>query len=265
MDEQRAKFLSASAPAWGPQQTEQRDKIAAASDWPEYRTDPGTRTTPNDPMLLGGQGGGLLQQPAAGESPRDAERPRFRLGGLRPRVLRPRQPGHRRHLLHRRGDASRRRPRPAPTPRPGDGPPRPGSRRTAEQRVRPSRNDFSAPRCTTSRRTAGRKVVPGLLTLKARCPVGSTVFLTCRRSAARHGWSGGEWQALTASRRAEDHDQQQDAGARQDTGLRRGPDRPAGRRRSEGRSHRRGAVGCLDAAKLATAVVRPPSHRRHAT
>ncbi len=33
--------------------------IRDAGDWPAYRADPGTSVTPNDPMLLGGQGAGF--------------------------------------------------------------------------------------------------------------------------------------------------------------------------------------------------------------
>jgi len=58
-DEQRAKILSASVPAWDQQRTEQADAIRGAVDWPKYRADPGTPVTPNDPILLGGQGAGL--------------------------------------------------------------------------------------------------------------------------------------------------------------------------------------------------------------
>ncbi|GAA1570914.1 YfhO family protein [Kribbella hippodromi] len=58
-DEYRAKSLTPSAPAWTGKETEQLNAIRAAGDWPKYRTEPGTTLTPNDPMLLGGQGAGL--------------------------------------------------------------------------------------------------------------------------------------------------------------------------------------------------------------
>ncbi|MEU4603722.1 YfhO family protein [Kribbella sp. NPDC023972] len=58
-DEERSKILSALVPPWNQQQTERADAIAGADDWPHYRTDPGTAVTPNDPILLGGQGAGL--------------------------------------------------------------------------------------------------------------------------------------------------------------------------------------------------------------
>jgi uncharacterized membrane protein YfhO len=58
-DEQRSKVLSASVPPWNQHQTERADAIAGAVDWPKYRTDPGTGVTPNDPMLVGGQGPGM--------------------------------------------------------------------------------------------------------------------------------------------------------------------------------------------------------------
>lgn len=58
-DEQRSKILSASVQPWDQQQTERADAIRDAGGWPAYRTDPGTSVTPNDPMLLGGQGAGM--------------------------------------------------------------------------------------------------------------------------------------------------------------------------------------------------------------
>ncbi|MFD7160283.1 YfhO family protein [Kribbella sp. NPDC059898] len=58
-DEYRGKMLSSSAAAWGDPQTAQYKAIRAAGDWPKYRTEAGTATVPNDPMLLGGQGAGL--------------------------------------------------------------------------------------------------------------------------------------------------------------------------------------------------------------
>lgn len=58
-DEQRAKLLGASVQPWGDRQTRLADEIDAAGNWPAYRTDPGTSVTPNDPILLGGQGAGL--------------------------------------------------------------------------------------------------------------------------------------------------------------------------------------------------------------
>ena len=58
-DEQRSKILGWSVPAWNQDRTELADAVAGAEGWPQYRTDPGTSVTPNDPMLLGGQGGGL--------------------------------------------------------------------------------------------------------------------------------------------------------------------------------------------------------------
>jgi uncharacterized membrane protein YfhO len=58
-DERRAKVLSATEGAWDAAQTERHDTVAAAQDWPQYRTEPGTSITPNDPLLLGGQGAGL--------------------------------------------------------------------------------------------------------------------------------------------------------------------------------------------------------------
>ncbi|MFF0338113.1 YfhO family protein [Kribbella sp. NPDC004875] len=58
-DEARSKILGASAAPWDDKQTARYDAIRDAGDWPTYRTEPGTSITPNDPMLLGGQGAGL--------------------------------------------------------------------------------------------------------------------------------------------------------------------------------------------------------------
>ena len=58
-DEQRSKVLGASATAWDDAQAQRRTTILEASNWPNYRADPGTSGTPNDPLLLGGQGAGL--------------------------------------------------------------------------------------------------------------------------------------------------------------------------------------------------------------
>ncbi|WP_371407060.1 YfhO family protein [Kribbella sp. NBC_00662] len=58
-DERRGRVLGASAAAWDDKQTARYDALRAAGRWPAYRTEPGTSITPNDPMLLGGQGAGL--------------------------------------------------------------------------------------------------------------------------------------------------------------------------------------------------------------
>ncbi|MEV5968265.1 YfhO family protein [Kribbella sp. NPDC051952] len=58
-DEQRAKVLGASAAPWDDKQTQRANTIRDAGGWPRYRADPGTSVTPNDPMLLGGQGAGF--------------------------------------------------------------------------------------------------------------------------------------------------------------------------------------------------------------
>ncbi|MFD7117998.1 YfhO family protein [Streptomyces sp. NPDC059922] len=42
---------------WGARQSDQRDALARADDWPRYRTEPGReQTVGNDPLLVGGQG-----------------------------------------------------------------------------------------------------------------------------------------------------------------------------------------------------------------
>ncbi|WP_329005641.1 YfhO family protein [Kribbella sp. NBC_00709] len=58
-DQYRGKVLGASAAPWDDKQQARYDALRAAGRWPEYRTEPGTSITPNDPMLLGGQGAGL--------------------------------------------------------------------------------------------------------------------------------------------------------------------------------------------------------------
>ena len=58
-DEQRGRVLGASAAAWDDKQTARYDALRALGAWPNYRTEPGTSITPNDPILLGGQGAGL--------------------------------------------------------------------------------------------------------------------------------------------------------------------------------------------------------------
>lgn len=56
-DRQRLAQLDHYAP-WGERQRVQADAVARADGWPRYRTDPGgERTTANDPLLVGGQGG----------------------------------------------------------------------------------------------------------------------------------------------------------------------------------------------------------------
>ena len=58
VDEQRGKMLGASVSPWGTRQQAFRDAITSTDNWPRSRTDPATPTTPNDPLLLGGQGPG---------------------------------------------------------------------------------------------------------------------------------------------------------------------------------------------------------------
>ncbi|HEY9334976.1 MAG TPA: YfhO family protein [Kribbella sp.] len=58
-DVQRSKVLSTSAAPWDDKQTARYDALRDAGGWPAYRTEPGTSITPNDPILLGGQGAGL--------------------------------------------------------------------------------------------------------------------------------------------------------------------------------------------------------------
>jgi hypothetical protein len=46
-------------PSWGKEQNQRAEAVAQADDWPRYRTDPGRdQITANDPLLVGGQGGG---------------------------------------------------------------------------------------------------------------------------------------------------------------------------------------------------------------
>ncbi|TDW19191.1 YfhO family protein [Kribbella kalugense] len=58
-DQYRSKVLGASAAPWDDKQTARFDALREAGGWPKYRTEPGTSITPNDPILLGGQGAGL--------------------------------------------------------------------------------------------------------------------------------------------------------------------------------------------------------------
>lgn len=253
MDEQRAKFLSASAPAWGPQQTEQRDKIAAASDWPEYRTDPGTRTTPNDPMLLGGQGAGLYSSllPASlnetlsglgfgwagfGRASYALDNPVtnaiFSIGAA----------------MHRDDNLTRADAPPLVTIRPGPAPDVPFTSAYGLQERLLGAQVYDVPAYR------GSVVAPGLLTLKARCPVGSTVFLHFPQVGGQARLAGGEWQPLTASRRPRTTTSSKmvELGKVPASGdvlidlqvvaAVRGAITP------------RGALGCLDSTKLATAV-----------
>jgi uncharacterized membrane protein YfhO len=58
VDAQRNKVLTASTSPWGSRQQAFRDTITTTDNWPKSRIDPATPTTPNDPLLLGGQGSG---------------------------------------------------------------------------------------------------------------------------------------------------------------------------------------------------------------
>ncbi|MER5745193.1 YfhO family protein [Streptomyces sp. NPDC002225] len=56
-DRQRLNRLDDYAP-WGERQSTQRAVVEGADDWPRFRTDPGReQTTANDPLLVGGEGG----------------------------------------------------------------------------------------------------------------------------------------------------------------------------------------------------------------
>jgi hypothetical protein len=55
IDQARAKILGASAP-WGSRHDQARSLVLSVADWPRHRVSPGTTTTVNDPMLIGGQG-----------------------------------------------------------------------------------------------------------------------------------------------------------------------------------------------------------------
>ncbi|MEU4392745.1 YfhO family protein [Kribbella sp. NPDC023855] len=58
IDAQRNKVLSAATGPWGTRHHDFRDTITTNDNWPRSRIDPTTPTTPNDPLLLGGQGPG---------------------------------------------------------------------------------------------------------------------------------------------------------------------------------------------------------------
>lgn len=55
IDQARAKFMHAYQP-WGDRQSQTRALMQSAEDWPNQRVAPGEHTTANDPMLIGGQG-----------------------------------------------------------------------------------------------------------------------------------------------------------------------------------------------------------------
>ncbi|HET7760786.1 MAG TPA: YfhO family protein [Phycicoccus sp.] len=55
IDARRSEVLHAGA-VWGPLHDRARALVASADEWPTARTDPGTTTTVNDPMLIGGEG-----------------------------------------------------------------------------------------------------------------------------------------------------------------------------------------------------------------
>ncbi len=253
VDEHRSKLLFATVPPWGPQQTEQADKLREASNWPQYRTDPGTANTTNDPILMGGQGAGYYSSllPASlnrtltelgfgwagyGRASYDLDNPVtdaiFSIGAKL------------------KGDSIQRAEVPPLVtvhPKPVDGAPPPDSAFAFQERLLGAKV-YDVPEYK------GRKTGDRLVTLTARCAVGSTVFLSLPRVSgeARMG-ADSNWQKLAAPRRP---------GINTSSAmLQLGPTPASGVAVAEikifdspGPLPVTGALGCLDAAKLKAAV-----------
>ncbi|NEA31779.1 YfhO family protein [Streptomyces sp. SID13031] len=254
VDQQRNKFLTASAPAWGAEQTDRADKVHAAAGWPQYRTNPGTALTPNDPILLGGQGPGYYSSilPASlnhtltdlgfgwvgyGRASHDLDNPvtdaifaigaRFEDGTIKRTEVPPLVTVH---------------------PKPADGAAQPDSVFAFQERLLGA-DVYEVPEYK-GRRTAE----PGVVTMTARCAPGSTVYLNLPRASgeARVGQDA-EWQPLTASRRP---------GITTSSGLLKIGQTPASGvavaeikiLAATGRLPVTGAMGCLDSEKLTKAV-----------
>lgn len=253
VDQQRSKLLVAKVPPWGSHQSELADKLREASNWPQYRTDPGTTITSNDPVLLGGQGVGYYSSllPASlnhtltelgfgwagyGRASYDLDNPVtdsiFSIGAKL-----------------KDGTVQRAEVPPLVTvhPKPADDAPQPDSAFAFQERLLGSKV-YDVPEYK------GRKTGEGVVTLTARCPVGSTVFLNLPRVSgeARIG-ADSEWQKLSAPRRP---------GINTSSAmLQLGPTPASGVAVAEikildspGPLPLTGALGCLDPAKLKAAV-----------
>lgn len=201
VDQERNKVLQASAVPWGAEQTDLANKIKAASGWPQYRTDPGTLQTPNDPIRLGGQGPGYYSSllPASlnhtltnlgfgwqgyGRASVELDNPVtdaiFSIGARL-----------------ENGTITRADVPPLVTvrPKPADGAPEPDSVFAYQERLLGA-DVYDEPKYR------GRRIEKGLVTLTASCPVGSTVYLSLPRTGgqARIG-ADSEWRNLIATKR----------------------------------------------------------------
>jgi uncharacterized membrane protein YfhO len=254
VDEQRNKVLTVSAPPWGARQSELADKVREASDWPQYRTDPGTTETTNDPMLLGGQGGGFYSSLLPKTLNQTLTELGFGWAGY----------GRASYALDNpvtdaifsigaKLDGSNLKRAEVPPlvtvhPKPADGVPQPTSAFAFQERILGAKV-YDVPeykgRSTTT---------PGVVSLTARCAVGSPVYLTLPRVSgeARLGPDGDRKQ-LAAPRRPGINTSSAMLGL--------GPT-PASAVAvvelkiidSGGPIPLTGALGCLDPAKLKTAV-----------
>ena len=254
VDEQRSKVLSAAAPPWGSHQSEQAAKVREASDWPQYRTDPGTAQTPNDPLLLGGQGGGYYSSLLPASLNRTLTDLGFGWVGY----------GRASHSLDNavtdaifavgarltNGSIERADAPPLVTvhPEPAADAPQPDSAFAFQERLLGAKV-YDVPEYK-GRRTA----TPGVVSLTAQCAVGSTVHLILPRvtGKARLG-ADGEWKEFSAPRRP---------GITTSSAMLELGQTPASGVvsvqleivASSGRLPMTGAVGCLDQAKLTAAI-----------
>ncbi|WP_433023193.1 YfhO family protein [Kribbella sp. CA-294648] len=254
VDEQRSKVLGAAAPPWGARQSELADKVREASDWPQYRTDPGTAQTPNDPLLLGGQGGGYYSSLLPATLNRTLTDLGFGWVGY----------GRASHSLDNAvtdaifavgarldGDTIQRADAPPLVtvhPEPPADAPQPDNAFAFQERLLGAKV-YDVPEYR-GRRTA----TPGVVSLTAQCPVGSTVHLILPRvtGKARLGQDG-EWKEFSAPRRP---------GITTSSAMLELGSTPASGVvaieleivASSGRLPMTGAVGCLDQAKLQAAI-----------
>lgn len=202
VDEQRNKILSASAPQWGAEQTDLANKVREASGWPQYRTDPGTSLTPNDPVLLGGQGPGYYSSLL----PASLNRTLTELGfgwqgyGRASQELDNRVTDAIFSIGARLHDGTMKRTEVPPLvtihPKPVDNAPQPDSAFAFQERLLGAKV-YDVPEYR------GRKVEEGVVSLTATCPVGSIVYLTLPRVSgmARLGGTESDWQEFSAPRR----------------------------------------------------------------
>ncbi|WBQ04519.1 YfhO family protein [Kribbella sp. CA-293567] len=253
VDEQRSKVLPASARPWGTEHSEAADKLRETTGWPQYRTDPGTTFTPNDPMLVGGQGTGYYSSLLPASLNRTLTELGFGWAGYGRASFRLENPvtdaifsiG----ATLEDGAVQRTEVPPLVTvrPKPADGAPQPDSAFAYQERLLGAKV-YEVPEYK-GRRTDR----PGVVTLTARCPVGSTIYLTLPRISGEARGPDGEWQRLAAPRRP---------GINTSSAMvELGPTPASGVAVAEiriitsaGPIPLTGAMGCLDEAKLKAAV-----------